>query len=137
MIKTRKNMKNSITILILLLSTALFGKEIQCKEGGNQMEMNQCAYEDFQQADKELNQVYQKVRKKNQNDQLFLKNLKTSQRLWLKFLDTELNVIYSCPEGNQRICFGSMFPLLYNASKTQLTQDRTTQLKRYLNDSVH
>jgi len=100
------------------------------------MEMNQCAYEDFQKADKELNKVYQEVRKKNKNDQLFLKNLKTSQKLWLKFLDAELNTIYSCPEGNQRIFFGSMFPLLYNGSKTELTNDRTTQLKRYLDDPV-
>lgn len=125
-------MKTSIAILILLLSTTLFANDIQCKEDGNQMEMNQCAYEDFQKADKELNKVYQEVRKKNKNDKLFLKNLKTSQKLWLKFLDAELNAIYSCPEGNQRICFGSMFPLLYNGSKTTLTKDRTAQLKRYL-----
>jgi uncharacterized protein YecT (DUF1311 family) len=129
-------MKQSVAILTLLLSTILFANNIQCKEDGNQMEMNQCAYEDFQKADKELNKVYQEVRKKNTNDKLFLKNLKTSQRLWLKFLDAELNAIYSCPEGNQRICFGSMFPLLYNGSKTELTKDRTKQLKRYLEDSM-
>jgi len=129
-------MKKSIVILTLLLSSTLIANEIQCKEEGNQMEMNQCAYEDFQKADKELNKVYQEVRKKNKNDQLFLKNLKTSQKLWLNFLDAELNTIYSCPEGNQRICFGSMFPLLYNGSKTELTNDRTTQLKRYLQDTV-
>jgi uncharacterized protein YecT (DUF1311 family) len=125
-------MKKSMVILTLLLSTILSANEIQCKEDGNQMEMNQCAYEDFQKADKELNQVYQEVRKKNKKDKLFLRNLKTSQKLWLKFLDAELNAIYSCPEGNQRICFGSMFPLLYNGSKRELTKDRTKQLKKYL-----
>lgn len=129
-------MKKSITLFTLLLSTMLFANEIQCKEDGNQMEINQCAYEDFQKADKELNRVYNEVRKKNKDDKLFLKNLKTSQKLWLQFLEAELNTIFSCPEQNQRICFGSMFPLLYNGSKAELTNDRTAQLKRYLKDPM-
>lgn len=129
-------MKPAIVILILLLSSTLFANDIQCKEDGTQMEMNQCAYEAFQKADQELNKVYNEVRQKNKEDKLFLKNLKTSQRVWLKFLEAELNAIYSCPEGNQRICFGSMFPLLYNDSKTELTKERTIQLKRYLNNPL-
>jgi len=129
-------MKQVITLLAFLASVSLFANDIQCKEDGNQIEINQCAYEEFQKADAELNKIYAEVRKRNQDDQLFLKNLKTSQKLWLKFLDTELNAIFSCPEGNQRICFGSMFPLLYNGSKTELTHDRTIQLKRYLQNDT-
>lgn len=122
-------------MLALLSSTTLFANEIQCKENGNQMELNQCAYDEFKEADKELNKIYNEVREKHKKDKLYLKNLKTSQKLWLKFLDTELDTIYSCDEDHKRICFGSMYPLLYNGSKTELTQDRTEQLKRYLHET--
>ena len=125
-------MKKSIVLLTLLCTATLFANEVQCKEDGTQIEMNQCAYEDFEKADKELNRVYKEIRKKNKKDKFFLKKLKASQKLWLKFLDAELDAIYSCEEGEKRICFGSMFPLLYNDSKTELTNDRTEQLKRYL-----
>ena len=128
-------MKSILLPLTLLLSSSLFANEIQCKEDGNQAEMNQCAYEEFQKADKELNKVYNELRAKNKKDKLYLKHLKTSQKLWLKFLDAELNAIYSCEDKNKRICFGSMYPLMFNSSKAELTQDRTKQLKRYLKNS--
>jgi uncharacterized protein YecT (DUF1311 family) len=115
-----------------MLSTSLLANDIQCNEDGNQLELNKCAYDNFQKADKELNKVYNQIRAKNKGNKLYLKNLKTSQKLWLKFFDAELNSIYSCDDKNKRICFGSMYPLLYNGSKTDLTQDRTKQLKRYL-----
>jgi hypothetical protein len=62
--------------------------------------------------------------------------LKTSQKLWLKFLEAELNTIYSCDNENIRVCFGSIFPLLYNNSKTELTKDRTKQLERYFTNPL-
>ena len=123
-------MKN--ILLTLLLSSSLFANDIQCKEDGNQLEMNKCAYDAFQKADKELNEVYNELRAKNKKDKLYLKHLKASQKLWLKFLEAELNTIYTCEDKNKRICFGSMYPLLYNSSKEELTKDRSKQLKRYL-----
>lgn len=37
--------------MTLLCSTLLYANTIQCKEDGNQMQMNHCAYEDFQKAE--------------------------------------------------------------------------------------
>ena len=51
-------MKTTLLLLTLLFGTTLYANNIQCKEDGNQMQMNQCAYETFQQADKKLNKVY-------------------------------------------------------------------------------
>ena len=129
-------MKSILLTLILLLNSSLFANDIQCKEDGNQLEMNQCAYEEFQKADKELNKVYNELRTKNKKDKLYLKNLKASQKLWLTFLDAELNAIYSCGNKDKQVCFGSMYSLLFNSSKAELTQDRTKQLKRYLDHSL-
>ena len=122
-----------MTIAItLLLSTSLYATE--CKEDGNQMEMNQCAYDNFRKADNELNRVYQELRAKQKDEKIYLKNLKTSQRAWIKFRDAELETLFSCAKKNKAICFGSMYGLLLNAEKTELTQQRVEQLKGYLND---
>ena len=118
--------------IILLLSSTLFANDIQCKTDGNQRQMNQCAYEDFQKADKALNTVYKALRNKKKNDKAYLANLKTSQRLWIKFRDAELDLVFTCESGDKRQCFGSMYPLLYNSEKAAITQQRVKSLENYL-----
>lgn len=125
-------MIRTLLSLILLLSTTLYASNLQCKEDGNQMQMNQCAYEDFQEADKALNKVYKALIQKNKNDKIYLANLKTSQRLWIKFRDAELDLIFTCETGNKRQCFGSMYPLLYHSEKEVITRQRNRMLKEYL-----
>lgn len=118
-------------LLVLFITSSLLAKDMKCNENGNQLELNQCAHEKFKETDKKLNTVYNKLRVKHKNDKLYLKNLKTSQKIWLKFLEAELNTIYSCDDKNIKVCFGSMFPLLYSNSKTELTENRTRQLEKY------
>ena len=125
-------MKKTLLSLTLLLGTTLYANNIQCKEDGNQRQMNQCAYEDFQKADKALNKVYKALRSKNKNDKAYLSNLKTSQRLWIKFRDAELDLIFTCETDDMRQCFGSMYPLLYNSEKAAITDQRVKSLQKYL-----
>lgn len=120
--------------LILLLSANLSASNLQCKEDGNQMQMNLCAYEDFQEADKALNKVYKALRDKKKNDKAYLANLKTSQRLWIQFRDAELDLIFTCESGDMRLCFGSMYPLLYHSEKEVLTRQRVKSLNEYLRE---
>ena len=127
-------MKKTLLILVLLFSTNLYSQDIQCKEDGNQMEMNRCAYEDFEKADNELNKVYGKLRTKKKGNKLYLKNLKASQNLWIKFRDAELEMLFSCKDENIRMCFGSMYPLLFNGEKARITEERTVSLKNYLKE---
>ena len=61
-------MKPIILIITLLLSHILHANSTQCKEDGNQMQMNQCAYQDFKKADKGLNKAYKALKNKNKND---------------------------------------------------------------------
>lgn len=127
-------MKIAIFTKILLLSTTLYANEIQCKEDGTQIEMNRCAYEVFKKSDKMLNKAYKKLREKHKNDKNYLTNLKNSQLLWIKFRDAELELIFTCEDENKRICFGSMYPLLYNSEKETITKARTKVLQRYLRE---
>jgi len=130
-------MKKTLLSLTLLLGTTLNANNIQCKEDGNQLQINQCAYEDFKKADKALNKVYKALRSKKKNDKTYLTNLKISQRLWIKFRDAELDLIFSCKSGNKRQCFGSMYPLLYSSEKTTLTKQRTKRLRSYVETKAY
>ncbi|CAA6818015.1 MAG: Unknown protein [uncultured Sulfurovum sp.] len=131
-------MKKIIILLAtLVLATTLYGAEgpIKCKEDGTQLEMNKCAHDDFLKADKELNQVYKALRKVKKEDKLFLKNLKKAQRAWLAYRDADLDAQFTCEGGDLRSCFGSMYGLLLNGSKAELTLQRVKILKEQLSEA--
>ena len=122
---------------ILLLTNILQAKDndIECNYEGTQMEMNQCAYQEYQKADKELNSVYKKLRKARKDDKLFLTNLKKAQRAWLKFRDAQLEAVFTCKSGDIRECFGSMYNLSYHTSNRLLIEARVKTLKSMLADA--
>lgn len=95
----------------------------------SQADMNQGAGDDFKQADKKLNQVYQKILQEYKGQTDFLKSLKASQQLWIKFRDAEMLVKY--PKSKQAD-YGSVFPTCWNAYKAALTRERTKTLEVWL-----
>ena len=126
-------MKRIIFAGLLAFSTNLLAEpDIQCNPAGNQMEMNKCAYEDFEKADKALNQTYKALIKKSGDDKTYIKKLRESQRAWIKFRDAELDAMFSCEDENIRICWGSMIGMLYPAAKQELTEERTKRLQHYI-----
>lgn len=56
-----------------------------CNAANTQMEINQCFGNAYQKADKDLNQLYSRVKKKQ--DAAGLTRLQTAQRAWLKYRD--------------------------------------------------
>ena len=104
----------------------------QCKEGGNQMEITQCASEVFQKVDKELNTVYQELRKIKKKDKHFLSNLKKAQRAWLIYRDAAVDAYFTCENNDVTSYFGSMYSLMYISLKTELTEQRIKILKEQL-----
>ena len=127
-----------MTSLFILLTTVIQAKDdgIECKEDGTQIELNRCAYDELQKADKELNRVYRELRKAKKESRLFLANLKKSQKAWLVFRDLELDAQFTCKSGNISECFGSIYPLSFNSAKTELTNQRIKTLKRLLYDTT-
>lgn len=95
----------------------------------SQMEMNETANSSFEKSDKELNVVYQKILKEYKTDVLFLKSLKTSQVLWIKFRDAEMLTRF--PDPND-LNYGSIYPLCYSQYKEGLTLERIKNLKVWL-----
>ncbi|MEO6232723.1 MAG: lysozyme inhibitor LprI family protein [Ferruginibacter sp.] len=112
--------------LIILL---LFSFTINLCLGQTQLEVNQKAGKDFQKADNELNVICREILKVYRSDTLFIKNLKTAQRIWLQFRDAEIKARYpDRPEGY----YGSVEPLCVSLYMTELTQERTAKLKIWI-----
>lgn len=118
-----------VLYLFSFSSLSLAEGTIKCNPGGAQIEMNACAYDSFVEADKELNQVYKALLRKEDNNKIFVQKLRAAQKAWLAFRDAELEAMYACEEADSRICWGSMHPLCYLSYKEKLTRDRTSRLK--------
>ena len=131
-------MKKILLISALLWSSMAYAEEttIECNEEGTQQEMNKCAYDDFQVADKELNKVYNELREAKKEDKLFLKNLKKAQKAWITFRDLDLDARFTCKSGNLALCFGSMYNLSFYSSKAELTKQRVKTLKELLDEAT-
>jgi len=94
-----------------------------------QTEMNKDAADSYKKADLELNEVYKKIMIEYKSDTLFIKNLKTSQRIWITFRDAELKMEY--PDRVHGY-YGSIHPVCVAMYLEQLTNERIKTLKIWL-----
>ena len=101
--------------------------------GQTQLDLNAKATADFQAADAEMNQVYTKILLLYKNDVPFIKSLRSAQRAWLVFRNAELDALYPVnPNEDRHLIYGSVYPMCYANSKTELTRARTEQLRAWL-----
>jgi uncharacterized protein YecT (DUF1311 family) len=85
---------------------------------------------EFHKADVALSEAYSKVLREYARDQQFIAKLKTSQRAWLAFRDAELEALY--PKDNKQAEYGTVYSMCRCSELQSLTQERTKQLKRWL-----
>lgn len=111
--------------LISLISLTSFAQ--------TQLEMNEEAFTNFQKADKKLNAVYQKILQMYKNEAIFIKNLKTSQRLWVQLRDANVDMTYPEIPGEFS---GSIRPLCVSNLMTTLTEERINYLKQWIDGTV-
>jgi uncharacterized protein YecT (DUF1311 family) len=128
-------MKKWLVLGILLFSSSAFAFE--CNPEGNQAEMNQCAKEDFEKSDKALNETYGALVKKLEKQEGDVKPLRKAQRAWIAFRDAELDMMFACETEDMRVCWGSMYPLLYFGAKGDLTEERTEALQKYIDEGMN
>ena len=117
-----------IRSLLLALPLVLFaasGADRDCNNPMDQSTMNICADKDYRAADKKLNDVYSKVMTAL-DDAGYRAKLKTAQRAWIQYRDTECTFEVAENEG------GSIYPLVYSGCLTRLTGARTKELQTYL-----
>lgn len=103
-------MKKCITLIICLFSLNAAAKCNQAEaDKGVQPELNDCAYENYQAADKQLNALYKKLIVKTEADakeshtdaKLAINKLKLAQNAWVKFRDADCKYASFAFEGGQ------------------------------------
>jgi uncharacterized protein YecT (DUF1311 family) len=92
-----------------------------------QLELNQCAALDLEAADADMNAVYKQV--VAHRDATFIKRLRIAQRAWLAFRDAHVDTIYGLSNDGHG---GSMLPMCVARLRTELTLERTKQLRLLL-----
>jgi uncharacterized protein YecT (DUF1311 family) len=95
-----------------------------CDDPQTQFEMNQCAAEEYKEADLLLNKTYKRLMEVLSEDSKT--KVRETQRLWLKYRDSHCNFASEQYEG------GSMQPMIHNGCLTDLTKDRTRELQSLL-----
>ena len=95
--------------------------KIDCSTAKTQMEINRCAQNEFETADKELNEVYKKLSVKLDGDNKLI--LIQSQRKWVDFRDEYCKVYSSVYKG------GSIASSAVFNCKTETTRARIKELK--------
>lgn len=117
--------------LRLLVSSALVLFVVCNSSAQTQAEMNEAACAKYKSADAEMNAVYQQVLNKYKSETVFLAKFKTAQRAWIAFRDAHLESLY--PEPNKLQAYGSVHSVCRCGVLTELTAQRTKQLKQWLN----
>lgn len=129
---SRRN-KNWLCGLLLLVSTSAAASETDAPcydKAGTQQELNQCAASELGAADRALNEVYEQVLREYRTDPSFVAKLKLAQRAWVHFRDAEMEALF--PEADKQRAYGTVFPMCSAQSMTQLTKQRTEDLRRWL-----
>jgi uncharacterized protein YecT (DUF1311 family) len=99
-----------------------------------QGELDKQACGQFHKADVMLNETYSKILKKYADDEQFIAKLKTAQKTWLAFRDAELEALY--PKDNKQAEYGTVYPMCHCSELQFLTEERTKQLKRWLDGTL-
>ncbi|SKA15564.1 Uncharacterized conserved protein YecT, DUF1311 family [Chitinophaga eiseniae] len=113
----------SLLITLLFVAGSLTGM------AQTQSEMNKQAGQEYKEADKKLNTIYQEILKKYAANKTFITNFREAQRLWVQLRDAQLKAMYPGSAKN----YGSMFPMCKANYLTELTNQRTEAIRVWLN----
>jgi uncharacterized protein YecT (DUF1311 family) len=126
---------NRLVVAVLFSFVATYAS-CQSKESPEtpmtQSEMNRGAGEEASDADAELNRVYQQLLSTMKSDANAAKKLRAAQRAWIAFRDAQLEALY--PAEDKRVEYGSMYPMCSARVVAAMTEERTAQLRKMLNE---
>ncbi|MBZ5488765.1 DUF1311 domain-containing protein [Halomonas aquamarina] len=111
--------------VVLLVASSLVIAGDECENASTQQALTACAGQAYQAADDTLNEAYQSLVKRLENNDLSLEKLRAAQRKWIGFRDAECAFESSAVEG------GSAQPMVRNGCLETLTRARTEQLREY------
>lgn len=114
------NVAKSALIFVCLVGFTL--AKADCGDPQTQLELNECAAEEYEAADKELNAVYSSYRKSLPAESKTM--LKEAQSAWIKFRDL------SCAFEASGSIGGSIYHMVLSSCLAEKTRIRTEEIKK-------
>ena len=115
----------SSLLSVIALTAACVGAGAQ-----TQARMNQDACRAYQEADAEMNKVYQQVLNEYKSETAFIQKFKAAQRAWIAFRNAHVESLY--PKPNKLAEYGSVYPTCRCGAMSEITTARTELLKRWI-----
>jgi len=104
-----------------------------CGDYDTQSEMNLCAHDEAADADAKLNETYSQLIAKLKGDAFARSKVVASERAWLAYRGADLAAAWPIRPGESpTVAYGSVHPLCYYKALTAMTNDRTSELQRWM-----
>lgn len=115
-------------VLLAVMGMARSAGSLDCDNAVTTVDMKQCAQNEYDKADKELNDAYKKVMAavKASGNPKAKDKLVAAQRAWIDFRDKDCAFEASVFEG------GTMYGLIYTSCLTDHTEKRTKELLSFI-----
>jgi uncharacterized protein YecT (DUF1311 family) len=94
-------------------------------ETTGQIQMDRCARQQFEHADRQLNETYTRVIQKFSVTPSTIKRIHAAQRAWIRFRDAEIEALF--PSANREL-HGTVYPMCRWLELLRLTRARTVEL---------
>lgn len=132
----KKGVISILVVFCFLLGLAALAQKrrvqrLPCeKTAVTQLEMNNCAHQEYVKADAEMNRVYKQLMSVLTADQAKDQTkLREAQRAWVKYRDANCESESSLNEG------GTIYPMVYDFCLASMTEERTKRLRDMLANS--
>ena len=114
------------TFAAILVLTLVFPPAASAQ---TQADMNRSADSDFRRADSSLNTAYRQLLEAHRDDTLAVRKIRVAQRAWVAFRNAQLEAVFP---ADDKQTYGSMYPMEVSILATELTQQRTAQLRSWV-----
>jgi uncharacterized protein YecT (DUF1311 family) len=120
----------TIPLLFIPLIVSAGEARIDCYQSAStQTDLTVCSGSKLKDADDGLNRIYQAIRIKYAKNPEFLRKLKSAQLAWIKFRDAEMDALFPVEDPYY---YGSVMPMCQADWLRKITEQRITELKRWL-----
>ena len=77
-----------------------------------------------------MTEIYSRVLNEYTKDAEFIAKLKMAQKAWTTFRDAQVEALF--PRANKRVEYGTVYPMCHCIELQSLTEERTKQLKMWV-----
>jgi len=101
---------------------------VDCIKATTQVELTQCAEQEFHKADTALNAAYRELLRKHPGDEGFASRARDTQRAWVAYRDSDCRLRVGAPGSR-----GSSESMMILGCQQALTEERTRDLNGMVN----